>query len=165
VLCLAASASAFAQNPPELARYAGQYVYDGTRDDGVEIVEKAVDKAMRDSNMVVRALAKKAFADNFAQNVLVEVPPGKIGLKVGELEKVTQDIGATTVVKGRDGKPGRLIYRFEDGAIVSTWLGDDTTIRTVLTLSSDGKSLQREVKVTSPQLGKPLSYRLKYKRK
>lgn len=163
-LLLAASASALDQTPPELARYAGQYIFDGKPEEGVAIVENAIDKAMRDQNMVARALAKKVLASNFARAVLIDVPPGKIGLKVGELDKVTQAIGKTESVNGRDGKAGRLTYRFEDGAIVSSWLGDDTTIYTVFTLAKDAKSLEREVKVTSGQFSKPLMYRLKYKR-
>lgn len=163
-LLSAITAAALAQTPPELARYGGQYVYDGKPDEGIAIVEKAVDKAMVDQNMVARAFTKKMLASNFARVVVIEVQPGKIGLKVGELDKVTQDIGKTETVKGKDGKSGRLSYRFEDGAIVSTWLGDDMTIRTVFTLGKDAKSLEREVKVTSGQLGKPLMYRLKYKR-
>lgn len=164
-LCLAASASVLAQTPPDLARYAGQYVYAGSRDDGIEIVEKAVDKAMADQNMVMRALAKKGFSDHFADKILIEVPAGKIGLKVGDLDKYTQDIGKTVTVKGKDGKQGRLTYRFDGGAIVSTLLGEDSSsVRTVLTLAADGKTLQREVKITSSQLNKPISYRLQYKR-
>jgi hypothetical protein len=166
VLCLAASATVLAQTPPELAKYAGTFVYAGKRDDGIDIVEKAVDKAMSDQNMVIRALAKKGFSDHFADTILIEVPPGKIGLKVGDLDKYTQEVGKTVQVKGKDGKTGRLTYRFDGGAIVSTLLGEDSTsVRTVLTLASDGKSLQREVKITSSQLAKPISYRLQYKRK
>ena len=71
-LCLALSAGVLAQTPAGLARYAGQYTYAGSRDDGVEIVEKAVDKAMADQNMVIRALAKKGFSDHFATLVLIE---------------------------------------------------------------------------------------------
>lgn len=165
-MCLAASATVLAQTPPELAKYAGTFVYAGKRDDGIDIVEKAVDKAMSDQNMVMRALAKKGFSDHFADTIMIEVPPGKIGLKVGDLDKYTQEVGKTVTVKGKDGKSGRLTFRFEGGAIVSTLLGEDSTsVRTVLTLASDGKSLQREVKITSSQLAKPISYRLQYKRK
>jgi hypothetical protein len=164
-ICLG-SATVLAQTPPDLARYAGTYVYAGKRDDGIEIVEKAVDKAMADQNMVMRALAKKGFSDHFADTIMIEVPPGKIGLKVGDLDKYTQEIGKTVTVKGKDGKQGRLTYRFDGGAITSTLLGEDSTsVRTLLTLAADGKSLQREVKITSSQLNKPISYRLQYKRK
>ena len=164
-LCLIGSASVLAETPAGLARYAGNYVYAGTRGEGIEIVEKAVDKAMRDQNMVIRAMAKRAFSEHFATTVLIEVGGGRLGIKVGDLNKAPGELDKTQTVKGADGREGRLTYRFEDDAIVSTLIGDEATIRTVFTLSSDGKSLKREVRVQSSKLSKPLSYRLEYKRK
>ena len=152
--------------PPALAKMAGQYKYAGTREQGVAIVEKAADEALADLNMVMRLLIKKAMSSSFAETVLIETPSGKIGMKVGDLEKTTQPIGKTETVKTADGKrDAKLTYTFDGSRIKATLAGDEMTIVTYLTLAGDGKTLARDVTVTGKRISKPVKYRLMYTRK
>jgi hypothetical protein len=163
---LLAAGSALAETPGGLPRYAGNYAYAGTRDQGVAIVEKAMEPALADLNMVMRMLAKKGIADRFAETILIEVPAGKVGMKVGTLDKVTGELDKPTTVKSEDGKQsGKVTFKFDGSKLTSILTGDDGTITTVFTLSADGKTLQRDVHVTSKRMKKPVAYRLIYKRK
>jgi hypothetical protein len=161
-----AAGSAVAETPAGLPRYAGQYVYSNTREHGIAIVEKASEAALAELNMVMRLLAKKAMADRFAFNILIEVPAGKVGMKVGTLDKVTAELNKPTKVTSQDGKQtGMVTYKFEGGKLLTSLTGDDGSITSTFTLSTDGKTLQRDVNVVSKRMKKPVSYRLIYKRK
>ena len=163
---LLAAGSALAETPAGLPRYAGNYIYSGTRDQGVAIVEKAMEPALADLNMVMRLLAKKGIADRFAETILIEVPAGKVGMKVGTLPKATAELDKPTPVKSDDGKQsGTVTFKFDGSKLTSILAGDDGNITTVFTLSADGKTLQRDVHVTSKRMKKPVAYRLVYKRK
>jgi len=154
------------ETPPALAKMAGQYKYAGTRNQGVEIVEKATEEALADLTMVLRLLVKKAMSSNFAETILIETPAGKIGMKVGDLDKTTQPVGKTETVKTPDGKrEAKLTYEFDGSRIKATLAGDEMTIVTYFTLAGDGKTLARDVSVTSKRLSKPVKYRLMYTRK
>jgi hypothetical protein len=145
---------------------AGQYQYAGTREQGVAIVEKATEDALADLNMVMRLLVKKAMSSSFAEAILIETPSGKIGMKVGDLDKTTQPVGKTETVKTSDGKrEAKLTYDFDGSRIKATLAGDELTVVTYLTLAGDGKTLARDVTVTSKRISKPVKYRLMYKRK
>ena len=79
-LCCAALgrpiATASAEEPAGLAKLVGQYKYAGTRDEGIAIVEKAMDEALSDLNMVMRLLAKKAMAQHFSETVAIDGDAG-----------------------------------------------------------------------------------------
>src|SRR4051812_10853926 len=59
--------------PPALAKFAGQYKYAGTREQGYAIVDKALDEALSEMGMVMRMVIKKGAHDKFAETVLIEV--------------------------------------------------------------------------------------------
>lgn len=163
---LLAAGSALAETPAGLPRFAGSYVYSNSKDHGIAIVEKASEAALADLNMVMRLLAKKAMADRFALNILIEVPPGKVAMKVGSLDKFAAELNKPTQWKSQDGKQsGMVTYKFEGGKLITNVAGDDGGITSTFTLSEDGKTLQRDVHVTSKRMKKPVSYRLIYKRK
>jgi hypothetical protein len=152
--------------PPALAKMAGQYKYAGTREQGVAIVEKATEEALADLTMVLRLLIKKAMSSNFAETVLIETPPGKIGMKVGDLDKTTQAVGKTETVKTADGKrEAKLTYAFDGSRIKATLVAEEMTIISFFTLGGDGKTLARDVTVMSKRISKPVKYRLMYTRK
>jgi len=163
---LLAAGSALAETPAGLPRFAGNYAYSNTKDHGIAIVEKASEAALADLNMVMRLLAKKAMADRFAVNILIEVASGKVAMKVGSLEKFAAELNKPTQWKSQDGKQsGMVTYKFEGGKLITNLTGDDGGITSTMTLSEDGKTLQRDVHVTSKRMKKPVSYRLVYKRK
>ena len=167
LLTLVHVTSALAETPAGLPRFAGNYTYSGTREQGIAIVEKAMDPILSEMNMVMRLLAKKNIGDRFAQNILIEVPASnKVGMKVGALPKATQELDKTTDVKSEDGKQtGKLTFKFDGSKLTSTLAGDDGAITSTFTLSADGKALNRNVHVTSKRLKKPFSYTRVYKRK
>ena len=165
-LPLAPSRVAADDTPPALAKFAGQYKYAGTREQGVAIVEKATEDALADLNVVLRLLIKKGMSQSFAETILIETPSGKIGLKVGDLEKTTQAIGKTETVKTPDGKrEAKLTYTFDGSRIKAALVGEELTVVTFFTLAGDGKTLARDVQVTSKRISKPVKYRLMYTKK
>jgi hypothetical protein len=166
VMALAALASAaLAETPPALLKYAGNYKYNGTREQGIEVIDKAVDKSMADVNMVMRLMIKRGIEKRFAETIAIEIPAGKIGIKVGDLKMVTTEIGKSEMVKGEDGKTGKVTHTFDGAKITETVVGDDGTITSTYELDADGKTLHRSVTVNGSQMSKPLKYKLDYVRK
>jgi len=163
---LLAAGSALAETPAGLTRFAGQYTYSNTRDHGIAVVEKASEAALAELNMVMRLLAKKGMADRFAINILIEVTPGKVAMKVGSLDKFAAELNKPTKWTSQDGKQtGMVTYKFEGGKLISSVTGDEGSVTSTMTLSADGKTLQRDVHWMGKRLKKPVSYRLVYKRK
>jgi hypothetical protein len=151
-----------------LTRYAGNYAYAGTKAQGEAVVDKALDEALAQLNVVMRTLIKKAIAarpgQRFIEAIHIETPEGKIGLKMGEFEAVTLAVNKPTEMT-RDGRTGTVTHKFNGGKITQELDGKDGKVINVLTLSKDGKTLNRDVTITSPRLEKPIAYRLVYKRK
>jgi hypothetical protein len=155
-----------ADAPGGLDKFAGDYKYNGTKDQGMEIVEKAFDEALSDLNLVLRVMAKKAMAQRFAERIVIDVARDKVGIKIGENEKVSVGLGKTETVKSSDGKgSGKATHKFEGGKLIESLVGDTGTITNVFTLSGDGKTLTRDVTVSGERLKKPAKYRLVYVRK
>lgn len=161
----ALASGVLAETAPALAKYAGNYKYNGSRDQGIEIIDKAVDKSMADVNMVMRLMIKRGIEKRFAETIVIEIPPGKIGVKVGDLNMVTTEVGKSETVKGEDGKTGKVTHSFDGAKIVETVEGDDGKITSYYELDADGKTLHRSVTVDGPRMSKPLKYKLDYVRK
>ncbi len=163
---LSVAAPALADAPAGLEKYDGEYKYANTREHGVAIVEKALDAALADLNMVMKLLVKKSMSGRFAETVSIDVDGSEVGIKIGDNDKATARIGETENVKSKDGKQsGKLTHQFEGGKLTETLTGENGTIVNVLQLSADGKTLSRDVTVTSPRMKKPLKYKLVYNRK
>lgn len=163
---IAAPCPALAEPPAGLQKFAGNYKYANTREHGVAIVEKALDEALADLNMVMKLLVKKTMSGRFAETVLIEVDGSKVGIKIGENEKASAKIGETETVKSKDSKQsGKLTHQFDGTKLTETLSGENGTIVNVFTLSADGKTLLRDVTVTSQRMKKPLKYKLSYTRK
>jgi hypothetical protein len=157
---------AHAETPPTLAKYAGEYKYAGTRDQGVAIVDKAIDKGLSDVNTVMRFLIKKALADHFVESILIRTPSGKIGIKTGELPEATTEIGKAETFKSQDGKMSlKVTHQFDGNKITEISVGEQGTTTTVFELAADGKTLHRSVTFKSDRLDKPVKYKLDYTRK
>src|SRR5262249_32802622 len=116
-LCAAFASSVLADAPAGLAKYGGSYKYAGSREDGIAGIDKAVDKAMADDNMVKRLLVKHWIEQKFAELIVIDLPPGKIGIKVGDGKTVTIEIGKTEEVKGEDGRTGKITHSFDGSKI------------------------------------------------
>ena len=155
-----------ADAPAGLGKFAGDFKYNGTKEQGMSIVEKAFDEALSDLNMVMRLMAKKAMAQRFAENLAIDISGEKVGIKIGENDKVSVALGKTETVKSSDGKgSGKATHKFEAGKLIETLVADTGTITNVFTLSPDGKTLTRDVTVSGERLKKPAKYRLVYVRK
>jgi hypothetical protein len=155
-----------AEIPPTLAKYAGEYKYAGTRDQGVAIVDKAIDKGLANINMVERFLVKKAFADRFVERILIKTPDGKIAIKTGDLPEAMTDIGKAATFKSPDGKYSlKVTHEFDGNKITEISASEQGTSTTVFELAADGKTLHRNVIFKSDRLEKPVKYKLDYTRK
>ena len=154
-----------AETPAALAKYAGNYKYNGTRDQGIEVIDKAVDRSMADVNMVMRLMIKRGIEKRFAEAIVIELPGNKIGIKVGDGKMYTTELGKSETVTGEDGKTGKLTRSFDGAKITETVTGDDGKITSTYELDADGKTLHRSVTVDGPRMSKPLKYKLDYVRK
>lgn len=163
-VCIAAPQPARAEHPPELKRFAGQYAYAGKKEAGQEIVDKAFDAAMQKLNVVMRLVAKKALTQGFAETLAIELPGDKVSVRVGDREPVPTQPGKPQTVT-RDGRSGKLTQRLVGAKLEVLLEGDDGSVRNVLELAADGKTLKRTVTVTSPRLDKPVTYALVYNKK
>jgi hypothetical protein len=157
---------AHAEAAPSVERFLGTYKYAGNKEQGIAIVEKALDAALGDMNMVMKALAKRGAAKRFADTIVIDGTADKLGIKIGENDKVTAGIGKTESVKSADGKAsGKASHQFDGTKLTEAISGDEGNIVNVFTLSEDGKTLTRDANMTSPRMQKPLKYRLVYTRK
>ena len=155
---------ALAEHPPDLQRFAGQYAYQGTKDQGQAIVDSAFDAAMQKLNMVMRLMMKKALSQGFAETIVIALPGDKIAVKVGDREPVPTAPGKTETVT-REGRTGKLTQRLVGKSLEVVIEGDDGSVRNVFELASDGKTLKRSVTVKGPRLEKPVTYTLSYARR
>jgi hypothetical protein len=151
-----------------LTKYAGAYKYAGTKEQAEKVVSKAIDDALSQLNMVMRMMVKKAIemrpGQKFIDTILIETPSGQIGIKMGEHEKVVLKVNKPKTME-RDGQKGKVTHKWAGGKITQVLEGDKGTVTNVLTLTKDGKTLHRDVTITSDRLEKPIKYRLSYKRK
>jgi hypothetical protein len=115
-------------------------------------------------NTVMRLVAKRALNKGFVEQIIVTLPGGKLSVKLGDNDAVPTTPGKTETVS-RDGRSGKLTQRLVGNKLEIAIEGDDGSIRTVLELASDGKTLHRNVTVTSKRLSQPVRYRLSYARK
>ena len=162
----AVAPEARSETPASLARYAGTFSYAGTKEQGLAIVEKAWDAALSDVNIFMRFMIKNAVKQRLVDKILIELPPGKIAVKLGDFEKVAAEIGKTENFKGADPKQsGKVTYEFDGSKITETFVGDQGTFTNVLELTLDGKTLHRSVTIQNDRLPKPVRYQLDYVRK
>jgi hypothetical protein len=163
-LSVPAAASA---DGPELGKYAGNYQFKGKKEDGEKTVDKAVDEALADLSMVMRLMVKKAMDARktpFIETIAIETPPGKIAITMGDMDRVETKANQSETVK-RDGRTGKVTHKFGAGKLTQIVEGENGVIQNVLTLTSDGKTLHRDVTITNERLKKPIKYRLTYARK
>jgi hypothetical protein len=155
-----------AETPASLARYAGAFSYAGTREQGLAVVDKAWDAALSDVNVFMRFIVKNAVKNQLIDKILIELPPGKIAVKLGDFEKVAAEIGKTENFKGADPKQsGKVTYEFDGAKITETFVGDQGTFTNILELTPDGRTLHRSVRIRNDRLPKPVQYQLDYVRK
>jgi len=153
-----------AEAPADLKRFSGTYQLAGTREAGQAVVDKAFDAALAKMSMVMRLMAKRALNKGFVERIVIELPGDKISVKLGENEAVPTAPGKAEKVE-RDGRSGMLTQRLSGKKLEILLENDDGSIRNVLELSADGKTLVRDVTVTSKRLGQPVHYKLSYARK
>jgi hypothetical protein len=162
----AVAPEARAETPASLVRYAGVFSYAGTKEQGLAIVDRAWDAALSDANIFMRFMIKNAVKQRLIDKILIELPPGKIAVKLGDFEKVPAEIGKTENFKAADPKQsGKVTYEFDGSKITETFVGDQGTFTNLLELAPDGKTLHRSVTIQSDRLPKPVRYQLDYVRK
>lgn len=151
---------------PGLEKFIGSYKYAGKRDEGVAIVEKALDHALGDLNMVMKALAKRGLSQRFAETIAIGGDAGKLSIKIGDNDPVSVGIGKSETVNSKDGKrSGKASHQFDGSKLIESIAGEDGTMKNVFSLSADGKTLTREAHITSKRMQNALEYRLLYTRK
>ncbi|MDD9946270.1 MAG: hypothetical protein OXU20_34820 [Myxococcales bacterium] len=151
-----------------LTKFSGNYIYAADKAHGEAIIDKAIDKALSELGSVMKMMAKKAMSMNprqkFMDKVWIDTPGGQIGLKIGDLDKIVLKPGKPKTME-RDGRKAKVMHDFKGGKVIQTVEGERGAIKNTFTLASDGKTLHRDVVITSPRLQQPITYRLTYKRK
>jgi hypothetical protein len=149
-----------------LASFAGEYKYASSRDHGVAIVDKALDPALADTNIVMRTLIRKGFSDNFAETIVIKTPAGKIGIKTGTLPEALTEIGKSTTMTSKDGKMSvKVTHEFDGSKLTEVSVNEYGKTTTEFELDDGGKTLHRRVSFKGTQFAKPVRYKLDYKRK
>ncbi|MDH5671257.1 MAG: hypothetical protein OEZ06_03855 [Myxococcales bacterium] len=167
-LSLAVSFSQPAQAEVTLQNYAGNYTYAGTEAQGKAVMDKAMDEALSQLNTVMKLMVKKLLDarpnNRFIDKVMIGVAGDTIEIKMGDLDAVKTKNGKP-VTMTREGRTGQVTHSFKGGKLMQTVAGEGGKIVNVMTLSSDGKTLHRDVTISSDRLQKPIKYRLSYTRK
>ena len=164
---LLATTTAYAEQP--LKAFAGKYKFKGTEAQAKAIIEKAVEKSLEESdlNMIMKMMIKKAISSSkqsFSAVIIIETPPEKIGIKLADGEMITQKIGETKT-HSRDGRSGKVTFKFGKGKITTVSKGDEGKTTSTLKLSDDGKTLWVRTTISSPRLKAPFKFAMTYVKK
>jgi hypothetical protein len=165
MLGLSGVALVHGQAPPALARFVGQYRYDGTREHGVAIVEKALDYALSDMNMLARPIVKRNMTQRFAEVIFIQVAGINVGIKMGDYPQATAALGRPSQVKDPHGRPSQVSHSLDGDTLIQTLIGEDGSLSNSFELSKDGNTLTRSVTIKGEKLKKPIRYKLQYVRK
>lgn len=154
-----------AEAPAELAKFAGSYQFAGSDEEGMAVIDKAIEEAVSQMNRVKALVIRKVLEANkrFIKQVKIDLPDHRIRIKLDELE-IDAKPGETKDISGAGGS-GKITVRFKDSKIEQVIESDRGAFTTVYQLAQDGKMLQRDITVTDKWLDKPVRYRLLYKRR
>ena len=158
-------ATAQADDVADLAKFAGNYQFAGSDDQGMAIIDKAIEEAVSQMNTVKALVVSKVLEANkhFIKQVKIDLPSGRIRIKLDELDLDAKP-GEPKSLDGAGGS-AKLTVRLKGGKIEQVIESDRGAFTTLYGLEQGGAVLQRDITVTDKWLDKPVRYRLTYKRR
>ncbi len=162
VTCATCASPARADASAELAKFAGSYQFVGTDEEGMAVIDKAIEEAVSQMNKVKALVIRKVLEANkrLIKQVKIDFPSGRVHMKLDDLEADTK-LGESKDI----GSGAKLTVRVKDGKLEQIIESDRGAFTTVYQLVQGGAVLQRDVTVTDKWLDKPVRYRLLYKRR
>ena len=131
-------------------------------------ISKAIETTIADMNFVKRPIARSRLTKTNEAPMQVEVHQnaGKVGITVGKVKHPNLTLGASAIAwTTPTGEAVQLSVKPNASGLEEYFQGEDGSKKNSFTLSADGQILSLNVLVTSPQLPKPLTYRLVFLRK
>ena len=156
---------ASAEHPARLKKFAGNYTFAGSDEQGIATVNKAVEEALAQMNVVKRKVIQKLIGGErrFIKTIAIDLSSNKITIKADELSSESK-LGETKTIEGRGGS-AKLTVTLKGEALQQVIQSDRGAFTIIYRLKDGGKTLERDVTVTDKWLDKPVKYQLKYKRK
>lgn len=153
---------AHAEPSAELVKFAGSYQFAGKDEEGLAVIDKAIEEAVSQMNKVKGLVVRKVLEANkrFIKQIKIDLPDNRIHIKLDDLESDTRLDEAKDVGNG-----AKLTVRFKGGKLEQVLESDRGAFTTVFQLVQGGQMLQRDITVTDKWLDKPVRYRLMYKRR
>ena len=131
-------------------------------------IAKAIEVTVADMNFVKRPIARSRLTKTNEAPMQVEVHQnaGKVDITIGKVKHPNLTLSASAIAwTTPTGEAVLLSVKPSANGLEETFQGEDGAKKNTFTLSTDGKTLSLDVLVTSPQLPKPLIYRLVFLRK
>ena len=127
-------------------------------------VNAAINTTVARMNFVARPIARGRLrkTNPIHDRVVVAWTPAQIAVTTGEAVPVTSAPGVAGRWRREDGETFGLTQRWEGARLVQTFTAEDGTRTNTYTLGPDGRTLSLDVRITSPRLPRPLTYRLVY---
>jgi hypothetical protein len=157
-------AAAAAECPEPVRSLEGKYGYSGGEAER-KALEDAVDDVVSEMNPFVREIARRRLlaANEIAQTLEVQVEGAHVTVAFDERSYTAELGGPAVKVTGVTGKRLSLTHRLKGDKLVQKFDGAGGGRTNVF--DNNDQRVRINVKVSSDQLPKPLSYRLTFKRK
>lgn len=152
--------TAFAADEP----FAGTYRLDPKASDNIE---KAIESQTASMNFITRPIARGRLkkTNPAYSTIAIGFPANEISVTLDQRKPIAFPASGSSVKWTReDGETFDLSGRVANGVLTQAFVAEDGRRTNTYTLSPDGKTLTLNVKVESPRLPKPVTYKLVYHR-
>lgn len=142
----------------------GTFTYNAAASDNINA---AIDAAVRDMNFALRPIARGRLRKTNTpyQRLTISHTAQQVTVTTDARRPIVSPANGTPVDWTReDGEKLKVSTEWENGTLEQTFKAEDGQRVNVYSVSSDGRTLNMRVTVTSPRLKKPLVYNLKYNR-
>ena len=144
--------------------FAGNYRIDAKASDNVG---NAIEKQTASMNFITRPIARGRLkkTNPAYDSIGIAFPANNISITLDQRKAIVFPASGAAVKWTReDGETFDLSGHVANGVLTQTFVAEDGRRTNTYTLSPDGKTLTLNVKVESPRLPKPVTYKLVYHR-
>jgi hypothetical protein len=143
---------------------AGTFALDRAASDNVD---RAIAQAVKEMNFVTRPIARGRLqkTNQPYQQVTIATEGANTVVTIDKQPARQAPSNGTPIDWTRqDGEKMKLSMKWENGTLVETFKPEDGERVNTYSLSPDGSTLTMNVRITSPRLPKPLTYKLVFKK-
>ncbi|HEY8430365.1 MAG TPA: hypothetical protein VIL20_18425 [Sandaracinaceae bacterium] len=162
---VAPAEAALPSGPPSLEeRLSGTFELAGSREEAEARVHRAIDEAVEQVSWFKRSFARARLREKnpVRESMTIEVGGGNVTIGYGR-DRYTTRNGEWRNVTAL-GEPVQLLQQIVGSSIYQTFRSPEGEKVTVYTPSEDGRRMDLDVTITSPQLPQPVRYELSYRR-